>query len=320
MLTTSLFDKAGLSSEFLNPESKVSNPIMDKSKSTVSTSNIFSRILSNKAVSNFLFFALGIVCTVFFVYLAGNNIEIKDKKLSTIFDNNSNQSNFTENQINSNSDINKKKNRNSHANILLKNNILKNDSDNQQIVYKNKQNIYDKDKIEKIQGTRPVRTIDNLAFNKIYHNSPMSKDFQINIEKVNIENHSEESSNLLSNFSFDLIGYCGLIYSPNRQFINSSPPNINNIAGAISYEINKGNSIGLEGGIESYPIFVKDKNNNLMPTNSLSYLGGFYKFDLGYYNYLGKFIPNFKLFAGGTLTGLLLKESVGFSYYPENIV
>ena len=164
------------------------------------------------------------------------------------------------------------------------------------------------------QNKNESEKIDNSSLNII---DTVSK--TVNIIENKLESIIEqENSSFWKDFSINLNSINALTYLPGRSGIVAEQPLINNFSIGLKYQISDNFRTGITIGKESYPIFIKESDENIYPISSLTYYGLNFDFDLFTLSDTYNLKSDLRLFLGGTKLGFYGKSGVGIIWAPYN--
>lgn len=140
-----------------------------------------------------------------------------------------------------------------------------------------------------------------------------------NVVEDKLESFKEnDNSSFWNNFSFNLNSINALAYMPGRGGIIAEQPLINNFSIGLKYQISDNFRTGITIGKESYPIFIKESDENIYPISSLTYYGLNFDFDLFTLSEKYNLKSDLRLLAGGTKIGFYGKSGLGIIWSPYN--
>lgn len=307
-LTTALFTKAGLSTDYFQNSQSVNK--------SAAVNSPLKRFFGNRFLQNTLFFATGVLATIIIVRsLFDNNLNTNNELISDRLQQNTQQSVSTNTDIDKNVNINKtdsdipfinrKSNFPQHINTVEPQQYAESDP-----VFQNEKvtlsSLHDADTKDIIY---PVNTdIKELKTDNSMENYQSSL-----LKPVN-------NDNVLTGVQLEATGLGAIAYQPSRESISAFPYKFDNFSASASLRIDSKSRFGIQGGIETYPIYVKVSDTLFSPINSLMFFGAFYQYNFDNYEFYGTLEPNIHIMLGGTKTGFLTKASIGFNWFPESIL
>ncbi len=337
-LTSSLFSRAGIPFEMAGQTETATENIETLTPKSQASKPLFRKLLSNRLLNNLFFFIVGVGLTVIFIDKYGKNTDFGNKQLSTIFSRPIAENGggrllpeATDKVRAENAGSRNNQNRNSSGPSV-------------RYIYRNVpvQLVHD---FNSVRASQSVASQSVNSGNGTYRNDELSTNMPIDKTEIKQDEKTiittdldatrlpailtvpenparlpENPARLPEKIAMEVNGIGSLAYFPDRKLISASEPDINNLAVNIAWLFDGNHSAGVEYGVESYPMFLREADDSYTPVNSMEYCGVFYQYSLEPINFYGKIVPDVRLLAGWTKIGPVIKESAGLTFFPETMV